>query len=324
MHWILPCTLYVAVNGFSVTGNIEVRNSQNSSGKESMVDGIINELQGICLPDNKNRSAKEIIQDTQEIINSMKMYKEIVKLNKQLKDEIQWIIKESDDEQLVSRILGLMKRDAEGICGNKRAKDCTELKTYHSVSGVYKIRPDTNFCDVDAYHVYCDMTTDGGGWTIIQRRLDGSVNFQKTWTEYENGFGNVNGEYWLGNKQIHSLTSSGKYELRIDLTDQSNTKTYAVYKTFTLGDAASKYQLTIGNYSGIAGDNMAYHNEMKFSTTDQDNDQNSDKCVDKYGPWWHKNCLYSGLNKAFKNNLYWASFSSQTATTSVMMIRKLQ
>ncbi|VDI37594.1 Hypothetical predicted protein [Mytilus galloprovincialis] len=164
------------------------------------------------------------------------------------------------------------------------------------------------------------MTTDGGGWTIIQRRLDGSVDFQRTWTDYENGFGNLHGEYWLGNKHIHSLTSSGKYELRIDLTDKSNTEKYAVFNTFVVGDAASKYKLTIGNYSGNAGDKMAYHNGMKFSTTDQDNDQSSGKCVDNYGPWWHKNCCQSGLNMEFKSILYW---SGNTAKTSVMMIRKL-
>ncbi|VDI47145.1 Hypothetical predicted protein [Mytilus galloprovincialis] len=125
------------------------------------------------------------------------------------------------------------------------------------------------------------------------------------------------------NEHIHSLTSSGKYELRIDLTDKSNTEKYAVYKTFVVGDAASKYQLTVGDYSGNAGDQMAYHNGMKFSTTDQDNDQNSGKCVDNYGPWWHGNCNHSGLNKAFKSKLYWRNFSSNSAKTSVMMIRKL-
>ncbi|XP_063405952.1 fibrinogen-like protein A [Mytilus trossulus] len=316
MHWILACTLFVAVNSFSVTGNIEVRNSQNSSVEESILDGIMNELQGTCLPDNNNKTAKEIIQDTQTIINNMVMYKDIVKLNKQLKDEIQWIIKESGDEQLVSRILGLIKRDAKGICGKQIANDCTTLQKFDLCSGVYKIYPENNFYDVD---VYCDMTTDGGGWTIIQRRLDGSVNFQRTWTDYENEFGNIDGEYWLGNKHIHSLTSSGKYELRIDLTGTSNTGKYAVYKTFVVGDAASKYKLTIGNYSGNAGDQMAYHNGMKFSTTDQDNDEGG-KCVESWGPWWHKNCCHSGLNQEFKKNLRWGSVD---ATTSVMMIRKL-
>ncbi|OPL20551.1 hypothetical protein AM593_01704, partial [Mytilus galloprovincialis] len=68
---------------------------------------------------------------------------------------------------------------------------------------------------------------------------------------------------------------------------------------------------------------MVYHNEMKFSTTDQDNDKSSGKCVDNYGPWWHKSCCHSGLNRAFKSNLYWGSFKNSVAKTSSMMIRKL-
>ncbi|CAC5362067.1 Fibrinogen-like protein A [Mytilus coruscus] len=142
--------------------------------------------------------------------------------------------------------------------------------------------------------------------------------------DYENGFGNVDGEYWLGNKHIYNLTSSSKYELRIELTDMSNTKKYAVYTTFVVGDAASKYKLTVGDYSGNAGDKMAYHNGMKFSTTDQDNDEHGSSCVSTYGPWWHKSCCYSGLNRKINKNLYWQSFSSYAAKTSVMMIRKLK
>ncbi|XP_071141356.1 fibrinogen-like protein A isoform X2 [Mytilus edulis] len=277
------------------------------------------ELQEKCLPANHSLTAEDIKKDTQNILNHVVLYEEIVKLNKQVKEKIKWIIKESGNEKQVSDILRMLTRDvkASGVCAIK--KDCTELRDDVSTSDVYLIRPAKS-----EVKVYCDMTTDGGGWTIIQRRLDGSVNFQRTWKDYENGFGNVNGEYWLGNKHIHSLTSSGKYELRIDLTDQPTTKKYVVYKTFVVGDAASKYKLTIGDYSGNAGDQMAYHNGMKFSTTDQDNDQDSGKCVDNFGPWWHKGCCHSGLNKAFKSNLYWASFSSSnSAKTSVMMIREL-
>ncbi|XP_052086143.1 ficolin-1-like [Mytilus californianus] len=169
------------------------------------------------------------------------------------------------------------------------------------------------------------MNTDGGGWTIIQRRIDGWFQFQRPWIDYENGFGIVDEEYWFGNKHIHSLTSSGKYELRIDLTDLSNRKKYAVYKTFVVGDAASRYKLTVGDYIGTAGDSMTIQNGMKFSTIDQDNDLDSGAdCAKTYGAWWHNHCGASCLNRRFISNLCWRSFSRNSAKTSVMMLRKLK
>ncbi|XP_076083424.1 fibrinogen-like protein A [Mytilus galloprovincialis] len=318
MHWILFCALLLAVNCFVEQGNIDVRNTRKSSEEDSRVDDILHELQGICLTEKNYQTAKELKKDTQTILSNMAVYKDIVKLNTQIKTEIKWILRESRGEKQLSRILRLMKQDVKGICDIKLAKDCTELRKYKSESGVYKIYPDKS-----EVKVYCDMKTDAGGWTIIQRRLDGSVDFEKKWTNYENGFGNLNGEYWLGNKYIHKLTSSGKYELRIDLTDRSNTKKYALYKTFMVGNAASKYRLTIGSYSGNAGDNMAYHNGMKFSTIDQDNDESERACVLSGGPWWHKSCNYSALNGKFNSQSYWSKFSNNIAKTSVMMIRQL-
>ncbi|VDI73467.1 Hypothetical predicted protein [Mytilus galloprovincialis] len=124
-----------------------------------------------------------------------------------------------------------------------------------------------------------------------------------------------------GNKNIHSVTSSGKYELRIDLKDLSNTKKYAVYKTFEVGDAASKYKLTVGNYSGNAGDSMAIHNGMKFSTIDQDNDLDSGAdCARPYGAWWHNHCG----TRRFLSKLCWNTLKTYSVKTSVMMLRKLK
>ncbi|XP_071142637.1 fibrinogen-like protein 1 [Mytilus edulis] len=297
-------------------------NARNSPDDDVMVDNFMYKLQGKCLPGDSDITAEDLKRDTQNILNKMVQLREIVKLNEQVMEEIKWILKlnESGGELLVSRLLIMLTRDVEtsGICGTKIAKDCTQLQRYVSHSGVYSINPDQKV------KVYCDMATDGGGWTIIQRRFDGYVNFQRNWKDYENGFGNVDGEYWLGNKHIHSLTSSGKYELRIDLTDMSNTKKYAVYKKFIVGDAASKYKLTVGDYNGDAGDQMTYHNGMKFSSTDQNNDEHGGThCVDNYGPWWHKSCCYSALNRKWNMNLYWRNFRINEAKTSVMMIRKL-
>ncbi|XP_052086456.1 fibrinogen-like protein A isoform X2 [Mytilus californianus] len=209
---------------------------------------IINFCIRICLHENEYSDVAQLKKDTQSILKNIPVYKDVVKMNKQLKNDIKWILEESRGQKEISRIIRLLKHEVKGICG-RTAKDCTELKKSKASSGVYKIFPKKT----KGVKAYCDMDTDSGGWTVIQKRYDGSVNFQRTWTECENGFGNVNGEYWFGNKHIHRLTSSGTYELRIDLTGKSNNKKYAKYKTFVVGDPASQYKLTIGGYSGDAG-----------------------------------------------------------------------
>ena len=103
------------------------------------------------------------------------------------------------------------------------------------------------------------MTTDGGGWTVFQRRLDGSVDFYLDWESYKNGFGNLKGEFWLGNDNLHGLTATDDTILRVDLEDFEGNKRYAVYTTFKVADEADKYRLLIGGYSGTAGDSMAFH-----------------------------------------------------------------
>ena len=104
--------------------------------------------------------------------------------------------------------------------------------------------------------VLCDMTTEGGGWTVFQRRLDGTVDFYLDWASYKNGFGNLNGEFWLGNDNLHRLTAAANVTLRVDLKDFDGNITYAKYTTFKVADESDKYRLMIGGYSGTAGDSM--------------------------------------------------------------------
>ena len=103
------------------------------------------------------------------------------------------------------------------------------------------------------------MITDGGGWTVFQRRLDGSVEFYLDWKSYKNGFGDLKGEFWLGNDNLHRLTAADDTILRVDLEDFDGNKAYAEYTTFKVADEADKYRLLIGGYSGTAGDSMAFH-----------------------------------------------------------------
>ena len=122
-------------------------------------------------------------------------------------------------------------------------------------SGVYTISPD----DGKSIQVLCDMTTNGGGWTVFQRRLDGSVDFYLDWESYKNGFGDLNGEFWLGNGNLHRLTAAYNVTLRVDLEDFDGNKAYAECTTFKVADEVDKYRLFIGGYSGTAGDSMAFH-----------------------------------------------------------------
>ena len=147
------------------------------------------------------------------------------------------------------------------------------------------------------------METDGGGWTVFQRRQDGSVDFYRNWTDYENGFGNLTGEFWLGLGKINRLTKEQSNTLRVDLGDFDGNTGYAQYTTFSVGNSTTEYTLTVGGYSGTAGDSLAHHNGRKFTTRDNDNDNWGDNCAQYYhGAWWMDSCFYSHLNGLYHHN----------------------
>uniref|UniRef100_A0A3P9M8A1 Fibrinogen C-terminal domain-containing protein n=1 Tax=Oryzias latipes TaxID=8090 RepID=A0A3P9M8A1_ORYLA len=181
-----------------------------------------------------------------------------------------------------------------------RPKDCSEIMASGaSVDGVYSVFP---IHDPNGFMVYCDMNTDGGGWTVIQRREDGSVNFFRGWEAYRDGFGTTTGEHWLGLQRIYSLTRSGGFELRIDMADFDNATAFASYSNFSVGrDSVNPeedgYPLTVDGYSGTAGDSLLKHSGMRFTTKDRDQDQSENNCAAYYqGAWWYRNCHTSNLN----------------------------
>ena len=171
----------------------------------------------------------------------------------------------------------------------------------HTTSGVYTIQPDNQ----PAFRAYCDMTTNGGGWTVFQRRMDGSVNFYRFWDDYQRGFGTLSGEFWLGLDKIHHLTSTPT-QLRVDMRDFEGNSAYAKYSSFSVGDSSSKYTLSVSGYSGTAGDSLAFQNGQKFSTREQENDaDNTRHCAQTFkGAWWYKNCHHSNLNGLYHGSSY--------------------
>jgi len=173
--------------------------------------------------------------------------------------------------------------------------DCYDikLKSPQSTTGVYRIY--VNRMDYQGVEVYCDMETDGGGWTVFQRRFNGSVDFYEGWNSYVYGFGSVRGEFWQGLEITHKLTSRGKYDLRIDLSDFEDQAVYAHYDSFSIGSGLG-YQLSIGKYTGTAGGNGLYNNQP-FTTKDRDQDTKKTNCaVDYHGAGWFIACHRSNLN----------------------------
>ena len=121
--------------------------------------------------------------------------------------------------------------------------------------------------------MYCDTTSGGGGWLVIQRRQDGSVDFNRDWVDYEDGFGSLTGEFWFGLRAIHTFTKQGQWELRIDYTSAGR-KGYLSYGTFRVGPATEDYPLHIAEFDGVTSDPFSTHplNGAKFTTRDRDND----------------------------------------------------
>ena len=214
--------------------------------------------------------------------------------------------------QLVILTLSLLLVNADQYCddaikqyqafGNRCSlknltfSNCCDLRIVSKVSGVHK-QSTKAFGTND---VYCDMTTKDGGWTVIQRNnKDSLVNFNRNWTDYEKGFGDLNTEFWYGLEEIHCLTQRGRWEMRVDYQKNDKSWSYLHYGYFSLGTGSSEYPISLGSFTGIGSDWFSSINGHRFTTPDNDNDRNYyGNCAasDKSG-WWYYNCRSINLNK---------------------------
>ena len=169
----------------------------------------------------------------------------------------------------------------------------------------------------------CDMETDGGKWMVIQRKkYDSSRDFYYSkWTDYVNGFGNLEGEFWYGLEKIHCFTTRDDVELRIELGNGTKPSMVWTYQLFKVGGAETNYRLTIGQGHGVGStfDAMAYHNGRAFSTRDRDNDRAARNCATFYGGgWWYNDCYRSNLNGIY---ISWTDDRLHHFTKAQMKIR---
>lgn len=153
-----------------------------------------------------------------------------------------------------------------------------------------------------SFRAWCDFDSSGG-WMVIQRRVDGTMDFFKRWTEYEQGFGNLWGEYWLGLNKMHLLTPSA-VPLSVYLEGFDGVSAWANYSSFRIGDLVSQYTLSVSGFSGSAGDSLVWHNGYKFTAWDRDNDIDSRNCAEVYtGAWWYRACHTSNLNGRYERGV---------------------
>ncbi|XP_052232786.1 ryncolin-2-like isoform X3 [Dreissena polymorpha] len=214
-----------------------------------------------------------------------------------------------DDKILVSRC---QNGHWTNITECVQVKDCTELLNRDStkLSGVYTIITPVTHTKVQ---VFCDMEKDGGGWTVFQKRFNGSEDFYRNFSDYEKGFGTVYAEHWLGLKNIYEMTSHGSNQLRVDIVRSNGSSGYNVYEGFSL-QPGTNYTLNVG--SRIRSDGLFQTTDSfsdgnpngipvgnAFSTYDHDVDRGSGtNCAAEFkGGWWYNNCYgYINLNGLYR------------------------
>uniref|UniRef100_A0A147A6A3 Angiopoietin-like 1a n=1 Tax=Fundulus heteroclitus TaxID=8078 RepID=A0A147A6A3_FUNHE len=196
-------------------------------------------------------------------------------------------------------------------------KDCFQVRQAgHTTNGMYLLKTDKSDRLIQAW---CDHSLDNGGWTVLQKRKDGSVNFFRNWENYKKGFGNIDGEHWLGLDNIFNLAKQGDYKLMVELEDWTGKKVYAEYSSFYLEPESEGYKLRLGTYQGNAGDSFSSNNGKPFTTLDRDRDEFSGNCAHFHkGGWWYNACGQTNLNgvwysggvyrSKFQDGIFWAAY----------------
>jgi len=208
--------------------------------------------------------------------------------------------------------------------------DCLDVYNKgNNDSGSYAINLPTG-----KLNVLCDLgeKSDSPGWIVIQQRKFGQVDFRRGWEDYKNGFGSLEGDFWLGLESLYQITKDRKFELRIDMIDWTMNSAVATYGQFSVGPESDNYRLHIGEYSGDAGDSLSWHNKMPFTTKDRDNDPFIRNCAHyQNAGWWFNMCAHSNLNgvyysggkykRDYNDGVYWSEWKGSTYSLKYVEIK---
>lgn len=182
---------------------------------------------------------------------------------------------------------------------NKLPSDCSQVELgNNNRTGLYLIVP--------AGQQHPIISHCSNGWTTIQNRYDGSVDFNRSWASYAQGFGTPSGEHWIGNEILHHLTSDNCTKLKIIMKDIYENTWVADYRHFYISSKDDGYRLHLSGYNGNASDALDYQNGMQFSAIDVDRDISNTHCAANYeGGWWFSHCQHANLNGRYNLGLTW-------------------
>ena len=234
--------------------------------------------------------------------------------------------------QDITKYLKPMKGSVISAVPNYIPQDCVELKSLGFKDGVYAIQNKKG----SSIKVFCDMTTDGGGWIVMQRRFDESVDFNRDWNNYKNGFGDVKGEHWIGNEFVHQYTSNYSTEMLSEATAFDGTNASSKMQNFKLSNEASKYIFEYDTCNGLCVSWLPQVKGNKFTTFDNENDKDPARnCAVAYsGGWWFRGCFdvfFNGRYSAVPSvqhaaGIHWFDFRGrfESLKKTTMLIRRIQ
>ncbi|XP_064554276.1 fibrinogen C domain-containing protein 1-like [Drosophila montana] len=261
----------------------------------------------------KENSDINIFQITLQKLN-FKVCPNIKRQNADLKELLQTKIQQATQITDCKSATTIKIKELEGKptkCSfESRVSSCLTNKTEVQETKVY---------DIKTFSAPCDSDLAGPGWTVVQRRKDGSVNFNRSWNEYRLGFGDPQGEFFLGLEKLHLLTKTQPHELFIYLKIFENETVFARYDNFLIGDESESFRIkSLGLYTGTAGNSLSSHIGMNFSTIDRDNDFSELNCASEWSSgWWFRKCLSCNLN-----GIYGVNYNYSDIKWNVLNIKK--